>query len=97
MCIIVFKTTNTKLVLKTKNIVLKPKNKSKGLGIAQSMTFASYLIIKKCSMHINVTSVCGQFRKIKAFKAMCVILKQKPEKNGGTERMGKLPNLPGLP
>jgi hypothetical protein len=55
MCIIVFKTTNTKLVLKTNNIVLKTKNKCKRLGIAQSMTFASYLIIKKavglCQQH----------------------------------------------
>jgi hypothetical protein len=41
-----------------------------GLGKAQSITVGLYLIIKKCSVHIEVTSVCGQLRTIEAFKAM---------------------------
>ena len=35
-----------------------------GLGKVQSITVGLYLIIKKCSVHIKVTSVCRQLRKI---------------------------------
>ena len=35
-----------------------------------------YLIIHKCPMHIEVTSVCGQDGEIEAFKSMTVKLEQ---------------------
>ncbi len=39
-----------------------------------------YLVIQKCSMHIEITSesVCGQEGEIEAFKTMTVKLEQKP-------------------
>ena len=37
-----------------------------------------YLIILKCPMHIEITSVCGQDWEIEAFKSMTVKLEQKP-------------------
>ncbi len=37
-----------------------------------------YLIIQKCSVHIEITSVCGQEGEIEAFKSMSVKLEQKP-------------------
>ena len=39
-----------------------------------------YLVIQKCSMHIEITSVCGQEGEIEAFKTMTVKLEQKPRK-----------------
>ena len=39
-----------------------------------------YLVIQKCSMHIEITSVCGQEGEIEAFKSMTVKLEQKPRK-----------------
>ena len=35
-----------------------------------------YLIIHKCPMHIEITSVCGQDGEIEAFKSMTVKLEQ---------------------
>ena len=37
-----------------------------------------YLIIQKCSVHIEITSVCGKEGEIEAFKSMSVKLEQKP-------------------
>ena len=39
-----------------------------------------YLIILKCRMHIEITSVCGQDGEIEAFKSMTMKLEQKPRK-----------------
>jgi hypothetical protein len=52
-------------------IVLKYDN-----GCNMHNVHNQYLIIHKCPMHIEITSVCGQDGEIEAFKSMTVKLEQ---------------------